>query len=118
GAIVAMDMAMAHQAVREIMIDRVFGSAGDIVVIEDYLQGIEIGATAICNGTQFLPLKLTQDHKRALDNDQGLNTGGMGVFTPLPFIESFQMQIIYEHINPPTHNSLKPRSNYYTYSLC
>src|SRR6266568_3780086 len=72
GAIVAMDMATVHQVVCEI-------------VIEDYLQGIEIGATAICNGTQFLLLKLTQDHKRVLDNDQGLNTGGMGVFTPLPF---------------------------------
>ncbi len=117
GAIVAMDMATAHQAVREIMIDRVFGSAGDIVVIEDYLQGIEIGATAICNGTQFLPLKLTQDHKRALDNDQGLNTGGMGVFTPLPFVDSLQEQQIHAQIIAPTLNALKTRGIHLLSSL-
>ncbi len=112
-----MDMATAHQAVREIMIDRVFGSAGDIVVIEDYLQGIEIGATAICNGTQFLPLKLTQDHKRALDNDQGLNTGGMGVFTPLPFVDSLQEQQIHAQIIAPTLNALKTRGIHLLSSL-
>ena len=107
GAIVAMDMVTAHQAVRDIMIDRVFGSAGDIVVVEDYLQGIEIGSTAICNGTRFLPLKLTQDHKRALDNDQGLNTGGMGAFTPLPFVDSLQEQQIHAQIIAPTLNAFE-----------
>ena len=117
GAIVAMDMATAHQAVREIMIDRVFGSAGDIVVIEDYLQGIEIGATAICNGTRFLPLKLTQDHKRALDDDQGLNTGGMGAFTPLPFVDSLQEQQIHAQIIAPTLNALKTRGIHLLSSL-
>jgi phosphoribosylamine--glycine ligase len=109
GAIVALDMPTAREAVREIMVDRVFGSAGDTVVIEDYLQGIEIGATAICNGTQFLPLTLTQDHKRALDNDQGLNTGGMGAFTPLPFVNELQEQQIHAQIIAPTLNALKRR---------
>ena len=114
GAIVAMDMAAAQRAIGEIMLDRVFGSAGDIVVIEDYLQGIEIGATAICNGTQFLPLKLTQDHKRALDNDQGLNTGGMGAFTPLPFVDSLQEQQIHAQIVAPTLNALKTQGIYFS----
>ena len=76
----------AQEAVQQMMVERVFGAAGDVVVIEDYLQGDEIGSTAICNGTHYLPLTLTQDHKRALDNDQGLNTGGMGAFTPLPLL--------------------------------
>ena len=87
GAIVALDMATAQDAVRQMMINHVFGAAGDVVVIEDYLQGDEIGSTAICSGTRYLPLTLTQDHKRVFDDDQGLNTGGMGAFTPLPFVD-------------------------------
>ena len=59
GAIVALDMATAQDAVRQMMVDRVFGAAGNVVVIEDYLQGDEIGSTAICSGTQYLPLTLT-----------------------------------------------------------
>ena len=107
GAIVALDMATAQDAVRQMMVDRVFGAAGDVVVIEDYLQGDEIGSTAICSGTQYLPLTLTQDHKRALDNDQGLNTGGMGAFTPLPFVDKLQEKRIHEQIIAPTLNALK-----------
>ena len=109
GAIVALDMATAQEAVREMMVQRVFGEAGDVVVIEDYLQGDEIGATAICNGTQYLSLTLTQDHKRALDNDQGLNTGGMGVITPLPFVSQSQAEQIRERIIAPTLQALKER---------
>jgi phosphoribosylamine---glycine ligase len=109
GAIVALNMATAHAAVREMMIERVFGAAGDVVVLEDYVQGDEIGSTAICHGTRFLPLTLTQDHKRALDNDQGLNTGGMGAFTPLPFVDQAQEQQIHEQIIAPTLNALKAR---------
>ena len=107
GAIVALDMATAQDAVRQMMVDHVFGAAGDVVVIEDYLQGDEIGSTAICSGTQYLPLPLTQDHKRALDNDQGLNTGGMGAFTPLPFVDKLQEKRIHEQIIAPTLNALK-----------
>jgi phosphoribosylamine--glycine ligase len=109
GAIVALDMATAHAAIREMMVKRVFGAAGDTVVIEDYLQGDEIGSTAICNGTTYLPLTLTQDHKRALDNDLGLNTGGMGAFTPLPFVDRVQEQHIHEQVIAPTLNALKAR---------
>src|SRR5712692_2760694 len=71
GAIVALDMHSARDVVRQMMVERVFGAAGDVVVIEDYLQGDEIGSTALCHGTHYLPLTLTQDHKRVLDNDQG-----------------------------------------------
>lgn len=98
GAIVAMDMATARNAVKQMMIDRIFGAAGEIVVIEDYLQGDEIGATAICNGMHYLPLLLSQDHKRALDGDQGLNTGGMGVFAPLPFVKQEQAAQVWRQI--------------------
>ena len=109
GAIVALDMATAQEAVRQMMIERVFGDAGDIVVIEDYLQGDEIGSTAMCHGTHYLPLTLTQDHKRALDGDEGLNTGGMGVFTPLPFVDRSSEVQVYRNIVAATLQALKAR---------
>ncbi len=110
GAIVALNMATAHDALKQMMVERVFGAAGDIVVIEDYLQGDEIGSTAICSDTHYLPLTLTQDHKRALDNDQGLNTGGMGVFTPLPFVDTAQEAHIWRTIVAATLQALKARN--------
>ena len=109
GAIVAIDMPTARDALKQMMVDRIFGAAGDVVVIEDYLQGDEIGATAICNGTDFLPLSLSQDHKRALDNDQGLNTGGMGVFTPLPFVNQSAETHIYQKIIGGTLQALEAK---------
>ncbi len=114
GAVVALDMPSARAAIREMMIDRVFGAAGDVVVLEEYLQGDEIGSTAICNGTRFLPLTLTQDHKRALDNDQGLNTGGMGAFTPLPFVDRATEQQIHAQIIAPTLNALAARAIHFS----
>ncbi len=109
GAVVALDMDTALATLKEMMVERIFGPAGETVVIEDYLQGDEIGSTAICNGTDYLPLTLTQDHKRALDNDQGLNTGGMGVFTPLPFVDTAQEARIRQQIIVPTLQALKDR---------
>jgi phosphoribosylamine--glycine ligase len=110
GAIVALDEATADEALRQMMVDRIFGAAGDVVVIEDYLEGDEIGATAICNGTSYLPLLLSQDHKRALDNDQGLNTGGMGVYTPLPFVDAAQSDRIFKEIVLATLYAMKERN--------
>ena len=107
GAIVALDMPTAREAVRSMMIERVFGEAGDVVVIEDYVQGDEIGSTAICQGTHYLPMTLSQDHKRAFDHDQGLNTGGMGVFAPLPFVDKPTEQDIYRHIVAATLRALQ-----------
>ncbi len=109
GAIVALDMPTAREAVQSMMVERVFGEAGDVLVIEDYLQGVEIGSTAICHGTHYLPLVLSQDHKRAQDNDEGLNTGGMGVFAPLPFVEQPTEQDIFRDIVAATLQALKAR---------
>jgi len=109
GAIVALDMETARAAIHQMMVERVFGEAGDIVVIEDYLQGDEIGSTIVCKGTHYLPLTLTQDHKRALDSDQGLNTGGMGAFTPLNFVDKATEAQIYRNIVAATLQALKAR---------
>src|SRR5436305_13168995 len=109
GAIVALDLPTARDAVHQMMVERVFGTAGDVVVIEDYLQGDEIGSTVLCKGTHYLPLTLTQDHKRVLDNDQGLNTGGMGAFTPLSFVNKSDEQQIFRNIVAATLQALKAK---------
>ena len=114
GAIVALDMQTAHDAIQQMMVERVFGAAGDVVVIEDYVQGDEIGATAICNGTHYLPLTLSQDHKRIFDNDEGPNTGGMGAFAPLPFVSEEQEAVIWRNIMAATLQALKARGIIFT----
>jgi len=82
GVIIAQDFDQACRAVNSIMSDRVFGSAGDKIVIEEFLTGQEVSILAFADGKTVVPMVSSQDHKRALDNDQGLNTGGMGTFSP------------------------------------
>mgnify|MGYP002675834604 FL=1 len=82
GVIIAEDFDTAQKAVRDIMDDKVFGSAGGKVVIEEFLTGPEISVLAFTDGKTLKPMVSAQDHKRALDNDKGLNTGGMGTFSP------------------------------------
>ena len=82
GVISAEDFDTAQKAVHDIMDDKVFGSAGGKVVIEEFLTGPEISVLAFTDGKTLKPMVSAQDHKRALDNDKGLNTGGMGTFSP------------------------------------
>jgi phosphoribosylamine--glycine ligase/phosphoribosylglycinamide formyltransferase/phosphoribosylformylglycinamidine cyclo-ligase/phosphoribosylamine--glycine ligase/phosphoribosylformylglycinamidine cyclo-ligase len=73
-------------AVKEIMSDKTFGDAGDICVIESFLTGPEASCFALCDGKTAVLMPAAQDHKRALDNDEGLNTGGMGAYAPAPCV--------------------------------
>lgn len=114
GAIVALDLETACAAVDQMLVQHSFGAAGRTVVIEDYLQGEEISVTAICHGTHYLPLAVTQDHKRALDNDQGPNTGGMGAYTPLPFVDTQSEKRIYREITAATLQALQARGITFT----
>ncbi len=82
GVIIAETHAEAEQAIREIMDERKFGEAGAEVVIEEFLQGEECSIHALVDGGSYLLFPSAQDHKRALDGDLGLNTGGMGTFSP------------------------------------
>lgn len=82
GVIIAQTFEEAETAVHEIMDDKVFGAAGGKVVIEEFLTGPEISVLAFTDGKVIKPMVSAQDHKRAYDNDQGLNTGGMGTFSP------------------------------------
>ena len=82
GVIIAQTHAEADAAIREIMVERKFGDAGAEVVIEEFLEGEECSIHALVDGRGYLLFPSAQDHKRALDGDRGLNTGGMGTFSP------------------------------------
>jgi phosphoribosylamine--glycine ligase len=114
GAIVAPDLATARAAVEQMLVRHSFGAAGRTVVIEDYLQGDEISVTAACHGTHYLPLAVTQDHKRAYENDQGPNTGGMGAYTPLPFVDTETEKRLYREITAATLQALRARGITFT----
>lgn len=82
GVIIANNREEAENAVREIMQDKAFGDAGNRVVIEEFLTGQEVSVLAFTDGKTLVPMVSAQDHKRAYDGDKGLNTGGMGTFSP------------------------------------
>ncbi len=85
GTIMAASRPEAEAALRDIMEHRVFGEAGDTVVIEEFLKGREVSLLAFTDGTNVVPMVPSCDYKRALDNDEGLNTGGMGCYSPPGF---------------------------------
>jgi phosphoribosylamine--glycine ligase len=86
GVVVCQDIREARAAIEAIMIDRIHGAAGDRVVIEEALSGPEVSLLALVDGENVFPLPVAQDHKRLLDGDAGPNTGGMGAFAPVPFV--------------------------------
>lgn len=82
GVLICKTRQQAEDAVRQIMVDKAFGAAGETVVIEEFLEGPEISVLTFTDSHTILPMASAQDHKRARDNDEGLNTGGMGTFSP------------------------------------
>ena len=76
----------AGSVLKELMVNRIYGDAGRKVIIEDFLPGIEASYLAFADGSTIVPMPASQDHKPLLDNDLGPNTGGMGAYTPIPFI--------------------------------
>ena len=86
GVTVAWTMEQAEQALKEMMVDKVFGEAGTKVVIEEFLQGQEMSILAFVDGSVVRPMVPAQDHKPVYDNDEGPNTGGMGTYSPVPHI--------------------------------
>lgn len=107
GVLICNDIEEAKAGVKTIMLDKQFGTAGDRLVIEEFMTGREVSVLAFCDGTHIKPMTSAQDHKRALDGDKGLNTGGMGTFSPSPFytkeIDAYCMKYIYQ----PTMDAMK-----------
>lgn len=86
GAYVIHDESEGVQILEDLLVKRIFGTAGDTVVIESFLKGVEVSYLGLCDGKTVVPLLPAQDHKPLLDNDLGPNTGGMGAYTPVPFM--------------------------------
>ena len=85
GVIIAETLEEAKKAVRDMMEDKVFGDSGSVVVIEEFLTGPEVSVLTFTDGRTLIPMVSSMDHKRALDGDKGLNTGGMGTVAPNPY---------------------------------
>jgi phosphoribosylamine--glycine ligase len=101
GVVVATTMDQAHEAVDLMLINKSMGEAGSKIIIEEFLQGDEVSFIVMVDGKEALPLATSQDHKRLQDNDQGPNTGGMGAYSPAPFVTpQHQARIMREIINP------------------
>jgi phosphoribosylamine--glycine ligase len=102
GAIVCQTVKEALEAVRMIMEDRVFGDAGEKVVVEEFLSGEEASFLAFTDGETVLPMASSQDHKAVLDNDKGPNTGGMGAYSPAPVVTGAVHRKIMDQVMIPT----------------
>ena len=107
GVIIAMSRDEAVEAVKEIMEDKVFGESGNNIVIEEFLTGPEVSVLSFTDGTTVVPMISSMDHKRALDNDEGLNTGGMGTIAPNPYYTQDVAEECMDKIFLPTINAMK-----------
>lgn len=100
GVLICNTKEEAIEGVKTLMVDKQFGSAGNRIVIEEFMIGREVSVLCFCDGTHIAPMASAQDHKRAKDGDQGLNTGGMGTFSPSPFytkeVDAFCHKYIYQ----------------------
>lgn len=102
GVIIARTQKEARDAVKEIMEDKKFGDSGNQIVVEEYLTGPEVSVLAFTDGISLVPMVSSKDHKRAYDNDEGLNTGGMGTISPNPYYTDEIAEICRKTIFEPT----------------
>ena len=114
GVLICKDKEEALKGVKTIMQDKQFGDAGNHMVIEEFLTGREVSVLCYCDGTTIKPMTSAQDHKRAKDNDEGLNTGGMGTFSPSPFYDDAARKFCEEKVFQPTMDAMKAEGRPFT----
>ena len=107
GVIIAEDFAAAEEGIRSIMEDKIFGKSGNQIVIEEFLTGPEVSVLSFTDSHTLVPMVSSMDHKRALDDDKGLNTGGMGTVAPNPFYTEDVAKECMETIFLPTMEAMK-----------
>jgi len=88
GVLICSELWQAEEAIEQVLVRKSFGAAGEKIVIQELLEGIEISLHALCDGQTAALFPTSQDHKRAMDSDQGPNTGGMGTYSPAPFLST------------------------------
>lgn len=106
GVLICKTREEARAGLKEMMLDKKFGTAGNKVVVEEFLEGPEVSALAFTDGKTIKPMITSCDHKRAYDNDEGLNTGGMGTFAPAPFYGEKTAQEVMDKIMLPTMHAM------------
>ncbi|MEH8246697.1 phosphoribosylamine--glycine ligase [Aeromonas veronii] len=114
GVIVAMTLTEAEEAVRDMLSGNAFGDAGARVVIEEFLEGEEASFIVMVDGEHVLPMATSQDHKRVGDGDTGLNTGGMGAYSPAPVVTDEVHRKVMEQVIMPTVRGMAAEGNVYT----
>ncbi len=107
GVVIAQNFDEAEKAVREIMCDKVFGASGNSILVEEFLTGPEVSVLSFTDGNTVVPMVSSMDHKRAKDNDEGLNTGGMGTVAPNPYYTQEIAKECMEKIFLPTVRAMK-----------
>ena len=110
GVIIANNKDDAAKAVKSMMTDKVFGASGSRVIIEEFLEGPEVSVLAFTDGHTVVPMVSSMDHKRARDNDEGLNTGGMGTVAPNPYYTNDIKEKCMKEIFIPTIEAMKAES--------
>lgn len=114
GVTVAMTLEEALQALKEMMTDHRFGKSGDKVVVEEFLEGQEFSLLAFVRNENVYPMVIAQDHKRALDEDKGPNTGGMGAYSPVPQIPEEMVDAAVERILKPAASGMMKNDTPFT----
>jgi phosphoribosylamine--glycine ligase len=114
GVIVAMDLGTAEAAIKDMLSGNAFGEAGHRVVIEEFLEGEEASFIVMADGNNILPMATSQDHKRVGDGDTGLNTGGMGAYSPAPVVTDEVYQRIMDEVIKPTVEGMAEEGLPYT----
>jgi len=114
GVIVAMDLETAEEAIKDMLSGNAFGEAGHRVVIEEFLEGEEASFIVMADGKNILPMATSQDHKRVGDGDTGLNTGGMGAYSPAPVVTDEIYQRIMDQVITPTVQGMAAEGLPYT----
>jgi len=101
GVLICENVEEANAAIEQVMIAKAFGDAGEHIVIQEFLEGTEVSLHALCDGSTTKLFPTSQDHKRALDGDEGLNTGGMGTYSPAPFLSDAELEEVAARILGP-----------------
>lgn len=114
GVLICNTKEEAKEGVKTLMLDKQFGSAGDKIVIEEFMTGREVSVLCYCDGTHIASMTSAQDHKRAKDGDQGLNTGGMGTFSPSPFYTKEVDEFCHKYIYQASMDAMKAEGRDFT----
>jgi phosphoribosylamine--glycine ligase len=114
GVIIPANIEEAHRAIDEILVEKKFGDSGNVLLIEEFMEGTELSVFVITDGNHYKILPTAQDYKRVGENNKGPNTGGMGAVSPVPHADEAFMQKVEEQIVKPTINGLKDAEIEYT----